>query len=118
MGCPPLSLAVPALRRRLPSQLHDLLLDDPPDAEQLCERLLAWHNHRASSREMTLPFAEQLRRRTWTDMAADFVRAMTDADAEAAASRQGIGRQNGGPLRLKCRRTPIVSVCRNGSNAR
>jgi hypothetical protein len=58
--------------------LHDLLLDDPPDAVQLCGRLLEWHKDIDGYRRRTVPFAEQLRRRTWTDMAADFVWAMTE----------------------------------------
>jgi hypothetical protein len=41
-------------------------------------------------RRRTLPFAEQLRRRTWTDMAADFVRAMTQAESTATRPNPGI----------------------------
>jgi hypothetical protein len=35
-------------------------------------------------RKRTFPFAEQLRRRTWSDMAADFVWAMTEFEPLAA----------------------------------
>jgi glycosyltransferase involved in cell wall biosynthesis len=68
------------IAERFPVELHDLLLDDPPDAVQLCGRLLEWHKNIDSYRRRIIPFAEQLRRRSWTDMAADFVAAVTGAD--------------------------------------
>jgi glycosyltransferase involved in cell wall biosynthesis len=71
------------ISERFPAELHDLLLDDPPDAAQLCGRLLEWHKNIECYRRRTLPFAEQLRRRTWTDMAADFVWAMTEVEPTA-----------------------------------
>ena len=43
---------------------------------------------------MTLPFTEQLRRRTWTHMAADFVAAMTETGN--SANQNALGRQNVG----------------------
>ena len=42
-GVPAFVTRCAALRSASPPKLHDLLLDDPPDAAQLCERLLEWH---------------------------------------------------------------------------
>ena len=66
------------ISERFPAELHDLLLDNPPDAAQLCRRLLEWHKDIDGYRRRTAPLAEQLCRRTWTDMAADFVAAVSE----------------------------------------
>jgi len=79
-GLPVFVTRCAGIAERFPAELHDLLLDDPPDAAQLCERLLQWQRDIDGYRRRTVPFAEQLRRRTWTDMAADFVRAMTELE--------------------------------------
>jgi len=47
-------------RGALPGRAHDLLLDDPPDAAQLCRRLLEWHKDIDGYRRRTLPFAERI----------------------------------------------------------
>jgi len=83
-GLPVLVTRCAGIAERFPAELHDLLLDDPPDAAQLCQRLLEWHKDIEDYRRRTVPFAEQLRRRTWTDMAADFVGVMTQAESPAA----------------------------------
>ena len=64
------------ISERFPPELADLLLDDPPSPERLHDRLIDWHRNIDFYRQRIAPFAEQLRRRTWTDMAADFVRAI------------------------------------------
>jgi glycosyltransferase involved in cell wall biosynthesis len=66
------------IAERFPADLEDLLLDDPPTANQLCERLVEWHADIDGFRRRVAPFARQLRSRTWTDMAAEFVRAMDE----------------------------------------
>jgi glycosyltransferase involved in cell wall biosynthesis len=71
------------ISERFPAELYDLLLDDPPDAAQLCGRLLDWHKDIDGYRRRTVRFAERLRRRTWSDMAVDFVRAMTEPESPA-----------------------------------
>ena len=89
-GLPVFVTRCAGIAERFPAELHDLLLDDPPDAAQLCGRLLEWHKDIDGYRRRTVPFAEQLRRRTWTDMAADFVRAMTEAESTATRPNPGI----------------------------
>ncbi len=71
------------ISERFPAELDNLLLDDPPDAAQLCGRLLEWHKDIDGYRRRTAPFAELLRSRSWADMAADFVRAMTEVEPPA-----------------------------------
>ncbi len=79
-GLPAFVTRCAGISERFPAELHDLLLDDPPGAAQLRQRLLEWNRDVDGWRRRTAPFAEQLRRRTWTDMASDFVEAMTDAE--------------------------------------
>ncbi len=81
------------ISERFPAELFDLLLDDPPDAAQLCRRLLGWHKDIDGYRQRMLPFAEVLRRRTWTDMAAEFVSAMTGV--VPPVKQETSGRPNG-----------------------
>ncbi|MHB1557196.1 MAG: glycosyltransferase family 4 protein [Isosphaeraceae bacterium] len=78
-GLPVFVTRCAGIAERFPAELHHLLLEDPPKAAQLCERLLDWHEDIDGYRRRILPFAEQLRRRTWTDMAADLDRAMNGA---------------------------------------
>lgn len=82
-GLPVFVTRCAGIAERFPAELEDLLLDDPPGAVQLSEQLLKWHKDIDGYRRLTLPFTEQLRRRTWTDMAADFMRAMTGAEPAA-----------------------------------
>ena len=82
-GLPAFVTRCAGISERFPAELHDLLLDDPPDASQLCRRLREWHKDIDGYRRRTVPFAEQLRRRTWSDMAADFVRAVTGTEPSA-----------------------------------
>ena len=79
-GLPAFVTRCAGISERFPAELHDLLLDNPPDALQLCRRLREWHKDIDGYRRRTVPFAEQLRRRTWSDMAADFVRAVTGTE--------------------------------------
>ena len=75
-GLPAFVTRCAGVSERYPAELHDLLLDDPPDASQLCGRLREWHKDIDGYRRRTLPFSEQLRRRTWSDMAAEFIAAV------------------------------------------
>jgi glycosyltransferase involved in cell wall biosynthesis len=68
------------ISERFPAELPDLLLDDPPDAAQLCGRLLEWHKNIDGYRRRMVPFSEQLRNRTWSDIAAEFVGAVDEGD--------------------------------------
>jgi glycosyltransferase involved in cell wall biosynthesis len=91
-GLPVFVTRCAGISERFPVELHDLLLDDPPDAVQLSERLRQWHNDIDGYRRRTLPFGEQLRRRSWTDMAADFVQAINEV--EPAKSRPNVPATN------------------------
>ena len=67
-GLPVFVTRCAGIAERFPAELHDLLLDDPPDAAQLCQRLLEWHKDIDGYRRRTVPFAERLRAargRTW-----------------------------------------------------
>ncbi len=75
-GLPAFVTRCAGVSERYPADLHDLLLDDPPDASQLARRLRGWHKDIDGYRRRTFPFSERLRLRTWTDMAADIVDAV------------------------------------------
>ena len=72
-GLPAFVTRCAGIAERYPADLADLLLDDPPDVVQLCARLEAWRNDIDAYRQRMAPFAEQLRQRTWVDMAAEIV---------------------------------------------
>ncbi len=79
-GLPVFVTRCAGISERFPAELHDLLLDNPPDAAQLCQRLLEWHRNIDGYRRRTVPFSDRLRDRTWSDMAADFVAAVSEGD--------------------------------------
>jgi glycosyltransferase involved in cell wall biosynthesis len=87
-GLPAFVTRCAGIAERFPADLHELLLDDPPDAAQLAGRLIDWHKDIDGYRRRTAPFSEQLRGRAWTDMAGDIVEAMTEA--EPIAPRRGL----------------------------
>jgi hypothetical protein len=58
---------------RYPLDLADLLLEDPPGAGDLVNRLRQWRNDREGYQARAVHFSEVLRRRTWSDMAAEIV---------------------------------------------
>jgi glycosyltransferase involved in cell wall biosynthesis len=92
-GLPVFVTRCAGIAERFPAELNDLLLDDPPDAGQLGRRLIEWHRDVEGYRRRTLPFAEQLRRRTWADMASEFVQTMSAV--EPLARHETVGRGNG-----------------------
>ena len=57
------------ISERFPVDYDDMLLDDPPDAAQLCRRLRDWHKDIDGYRRKMLPFAVRIaagaRGRTW-----------------------------------------------------
>jgi glycosyltransferase involved in cell wall biosynthesis len=77
-GLPAFVTRCAGVSERYPAELHDLLLDDPPDASQLSSRLKEWHNDIDGYRRRIVLFAEQLRRRSWSDMATELVAAMSE----------------------------------------
>jgi glycosyltransferase involved in cell wall biosynthesis len=72
-GLPAFVTRCAGVAERFPAELQDLLLDDPPDAAQLAQRLGAWRGDVEGHRRRAAPFGAALQRRTWTDMAAEFV---------------------------------------------
>ena len=59
---------------RYPSDLDDLLLDDPPNVTDLASRLRRWRSDLAGHRARVAGFSARLRQRTWAAMAADIVK--------------------------------------------
>ena len=89
-GLPAFVTRCAGISERFPADLHDLLLDDPPDAAQLGDRLAEWYKDIDGYRRRMVSFSEQLSRRTWSDMAAEIVEAMTEVDSPAPRPRQRI----------------------------
>lgn len=79
-GLPAFVTRCAGIAERFPADLHDLLLNDPPDAMQLYSRLKDWHKDIDGYRRRVVSFGEELRRWTWSDMASEFVQAMTEAE--------------------------------------
>jgi glycosyltransferase involved in cell wall biosynthesis len=67
---------------RYPTELTPLLLEDPQDVEALMATMLAWRASAGIWKERVKPFARELRRRTWDEMAGELV-----AVAEESAPR-------------------------------
>ena len=82
-GLPAFVTRCAGISERFPTDLDDLLLDDPPDASQLCGRLEEWHKDIDGYRRRMVSFGEQLRRRTWSDMAAEFIRVVIRTEPQA-----------------------------------
>jgi glycosyltransferase involved in cell wall biosynthesis len=72
-GLPAIVSASAGVAERYPADLRDLLLTNPEDVEELMTRLSGWHNALDSCRQRTEVLAAELRRYTWTDMAAKIV---------------------------------------------
>jgi glycosyltransferase involved in cell wall biosynthesis len=73
MGLAPIVSRAAGVAERIPIALHPLLLDDPDDAAELAERLLAWRGAMDAHRAAALALAEALRGWTWDHMAARIV---------------------------------------------
>jgi hypothetical protein len=58
---------------RYPPELRDLLLPDVEDVDELCARLRRWRGEEGDVAARMRPFADQLRTRSWDDMAAEIV---------------------------------------------
>jgi glycosyltransferase involved in cell wall biosynthesis len=78
-GLPTFVTRCAGIAERFPAELDELLLDAPPAADQLAERLLAWRGDIEGYRRRLVPFSDQLRSRNWTDMAAEMVAAIESA---------------------------------------
>jgi glycosyltransferase involved in cell wall biosynthesis len=78
-GLPAFVTRTAGVAERYPSELADLLLNDPPDPIDLAARLRRWFRDRGGYQARVAPFGEMLRQRTWTDMAAEMADLMEDA---------------------------------------
>jgi glycosyltransferase involved in cell wall biosynthesis len=72
-GLPALVTRSAGVAERYPAELSDLLVDDPPAAADLAARLRRWRADLAGFRARVAPLSDELRRRTWTNMAEDIV---------------------------------------------
>ncbi|MBW4552545.1 MAG: glycosyltransferase family 4 protein [Aphanocapsa sp. GSE-SYN-MK-11-07L] len=72
-GLPAIVSANAGVAERYPADLSDLLLSNPDCVEELMARLHGWRTAQDSYRQRTEALATDLRRYTWTDMAAKIV---------------------------------------------
>ncbi len=72
-GVPALVTRSSGIAERYPSALSDLLLNGPPSVESLIDRLRQWRAAHKDWRAKVNGFSAQLRQRTWSDMAREFV---------------------------------------------
>ena len=79
-GLPAVVSRAAGVAERVPAALGALLLDDPDDAGELAERLLAWRAGIAAHRAAALAASEALRAWTWDDMARRIVDIVEGAD--------------------------------------
>jgi glycosyltransferase involved in cell wall biosynthesis len=72
-GLPSFVTRSAGVAERYPEELNDLLLNDPPNADDLVQRLKSWRANVDDYKARVANFSEQLRQRTWTDMAREIV---------------------------------------------
>jgi glycosyltransferase involved in cell wall biosynthesis len=72
-GVPALVTATAGVAEQYPASLADLLIQDPDNADELCQRLIAWRQRIEQFRLLVGPVAAGLRARTWDTMAEQIV---------------------------------------------
>jgi len=72
-GIPVIVSAAAGVSERYPPALAEMILRDSDSAGELADRLRYWRTNSDTVRDTIRPFADQLRARTWTDMAADIL---------------------------------------------
>lgn len=72
-GLPALVSRSAGVAERYPAWLEGLLIPDPDDPVDLARRLLAWRDDRSRLNAEVARLSDQLRRRTWDDMASAFL---------------------------------------------
>jgi len=70
-GLPAIVSASAGVAERYPPNLQNLLLNDPENIDELVDRLRDWRKNLDANRDRVRPFADELRSRTWDDMAAE-----------------------------------------------
>lgn len=79
-GVPALVTRVAGVAERYPGDLADLLLNAPPSVDDVVQRLRCWRADMDEYRNRILNFSEQLRRRSWTDMAEEIVECLENME--------------------------------------
>ncbi|MDB4947853.1 MAG: glycosyl transferase family 1 [Gemmatimonadetes bacterium] len=73
---PAIVSAAAGVAERIPRSLADLLVRDPDDATELADVLRAWDRQRGAYASAARDASAALRRRTWSDMAAEMMAAI------------------------------------------
>lgn len=77
-GLPAIVSAAAGVSERYPADLADLILTDPDDPGELADRLRHWRANLDAFSVRIRSLADDLRSRTWTDMARDIAAAVED----------------------------------------
>ncbi len=72
-GLPAIVSANAGVAEHYDQDLKDLLLSNPNDSNELCDRLLMWYKNESKYRELAFNLSNQLRSHTWDDMARDII---------------------------------------------
>jgi glycosyltransferase involved in cell wall biosynthesis len=72
-GVPAIVSAAAGVAEKYPSELADLLIEDPNRPDEVVERLLMWRRNLERYRTMSAPLSSAFRARTWDGMAAEIV---------------------------------------------
>lgn len=72
-GVPAMVSAHAGVAEQYPSDLHELLIPNPEDTDDLAARLFRWRSSIDYWKERVVPFAQKLRTHTWQDMAREIV---------------------------------------------
>ncbi len=80
-GLPVIVSTAAGVAERYPSDLTELLLHDPENADELAACLRHWRANLDAFRDRIRPFSEQLRGHTWDDMARQFAAVVGEGSA-------------------------------------
>jgi glycosyltransferase involved in cell wall biosynthesis len=72
-GIPAIVTRNSGIAERYPSNLDNLLINNPEDENELAMRLAEWRKDKDKYRQLVIPFSEELRSYTWDHMANDIV---------------------------------------------
>jgi len=75
-GLPALVSAQAGIAERYPAELHDFVLSKADNVAELAVKLKAWHDDPVGARTRFVSFGEEIRRRSWNDMAQEFIAAV------------------------------------------
>jgi glycosyltransferase involved in cell wall biosynthesis len=88
-GVPAIVSASAGVAERYPADLAGLLLPDANDADDLCERMIAWRREMESFKRRVEPIARMLRGYTWEDCARRFVDIVQHDSERVRVARAG-----------------------------